>query len=118
MERIHSRDDDFDQRSSHLKSLNNDELHTRFWELTDQIVSPMVDLASTYTSPSIERSVLLRMGFDSIICQTIVKKIEEKNLLGHGAGNLVLKVADREKISYLDAGIKIAQGFPIETLYE
>ncbi|MBP7460985.1 MAG: ornithine aminomutase subunit alpha [Candidatus Delongbacteria bacterium] len=118
MPRIQPRSDDFDQRSHHLRSLSDDQLHARFWELADRIVTPLIELAVDHTSPSIERSVLLRMGFDSIISQTIVKQIEEKHLLGHGAGNLVLKLAQKERIPYLEAGIRLAEGYPIETLVD
>ena len=34
-------------------------------DLTQEIVDPLVELARTHTSPSIERSVLMRMGIDT-----------------------------------------------------
>jgi D-ornithine 4,5-aminomutase subunit alpha len=52
-----------------------------------------VDLASTHTSPSVERSVLLRMGFSSLEARAIVEKCVEKGLLGKGAGHVVWRLA-------------------------
>jgi hypothetical protein len=58
--------DDFEMRRAHLESMSDEELHTYFWDLVDQIVAPLIEEARTHTTPSIERSVLLRMGFSSI----------------------------------------------------
>ncbi|MGC8544888.1 ornithine aminomutase subunit alpha [Athalassotoga sp.] len=99
-----ARPDDFEERSKHLKNLTDEELDKRFWELTEKIVDPLIDLAKTHTSPSIERSVLLRMGFDSITAKNIVDKIFEQKLLGKGAGNVVYKFAQARQIDYLVAG--------------
>ena len=60
------RPDDFEQRREHLERLSDEELHAYFWQLVDQIVAPLIEEARTNTSPSIERSVLLRMGFSSV----------------------------------------------------
>ena len=65
------REDDFEKRREHLKNLTDEQLYERFWSLTEQIVKPMVDLAYKHTSPSIERSVLLRMGFSSLEAEAI-----------------------------------------------
>ncbi|HNS67908.1 MAG TPA: D-ornithine 4,5-aminomutase subunit OraS, partial [Mesotoga infera] len=54
------RPDDFDRRSKHLQGLDDEQLDRLFWELAGKIVDPLVELARTHTSPSIERSVLLR----------------------------------------------------------
>ncbi len=40
-------------------------VHVRLFGLRDAI---LVELGCTHTSPSIERSVLMRMGIDSLIC--------------------------------------------------
>ncbi len=109
--------DDFEKRRKHLASLTDEELKKRFWDLTEKIVQPMIELAKKYTSPSIERSVLLRMGFSSIEANKIVDLLYKKDLLGHGAGNVVLKISEKEKINYLDAGKKIIDGYPCENLF-
>jgi len=109
--------DDFEVRRKHLANLSDEELKKRFWELTEKIVEPMINLAKKYTSPSIERSVLLRMGFNSIEANKIVDILYKKDLLGHGAGNVVLKVSKKENIEYLDAGRKIIDGYPCENLF-
>lgn len=102
--------DDFEKRRAHLKNLSDEELNERFWELTEKAVKPMVELASSHTSASIERSVLLRMGFSSIEAGDIVKEGTAWNLLGKGMGNVVLTYADIESIGYLEAGRKLASG--------
>ncbi len=106
------RQDDFARRREHLKDLSEEELYQRFWELTEEIVSPLVDMAKTHTSPSIERSVLLRMGLDSLQAKELVKKIGDRELLGKGAGHVLLKVAQEKGIDVKEA----AQGL-IEDRY-
>ncbi len=99
------RPDDFEERSAHLKNLSDEELNKKFWELVEQVVNPLVELAKTHTSPSIERSVLLRMGFDSLMAKTLVDKILEQGLLSKGAGNVVYRFAKSKKTSdYIKAG--------------
>lgn len=104
------RPDDFDQRRRHLAGLSDEELKVRFWELTKQVVSPIIALARTQTSPSIERSVLLRMGFSSIEAKAIVNHCLEAGLLGKGAGHAVLKLSALRSIPYRQAGVKLAEG--------
>jgi D-ornithine 4,5-aminomutase subunit alpha len=104
------RQSDFEQRRQHLKGLSDEQLKQRFWDLADQIVKPLYDLAYTHTSPSIERSVLLRMGFSSIEATAIVSAAEKRRLLGKGAGNLVLRYARILGKEYLEAGRILAKG--------
>ena len=87
----------FEERREELKKMSDEQLKARFWELCDQVVDPIVDLARTHTSPSIERSVLLRMGIDSISSHGVVERIYEAGLLGKGAGHVVLKLAAEER---------------------
>jgi len=74
----------------HLDALDDAALEARFWELSAEVVAPLVELARTHTSPSIERSVLMRMGVDSVTCQAVVAECEKRGLLGHGAGHVLL----------------------------
>lgn len=104
------REDDFEKRREHLKNLSDEELYNRFWSLTEEIVRPLVDLAYKHTSPSVERSVLLRMGFSSIEAGNIVKEGEKWNLLGKGMGNVVLTYAELKGITYLKAGEELSEG--------
>ncbi|HAF66500.1 MAG: ornithine aminomutase subunit alpha [Bacillota bacterium] len=101
---------DFEERRKHLAELSDEELKERFWELAREIVKPLYDLAYTHTSPSIERSVLLRMGFSSLEAQSIVSSAEKRGLLGKGAGNIVLTFAKARGIDYLQAGKQLASG--------
>lgn len=97
--------DDFEQRRQHLKDTSDEELHAYFWSLVDQIVQPLIEEAHTHTSPSIERSVLLRMGFSSLETRALVNKMSERGLLGHGAGHIVLQLAQNKGISVREAGL-------------
>jgi len=97
------RADDFATRRSHLASLSESALEERFWQLASEVVQPLVDMAAKHTSPSIERSVLLRMGFSSLEAQAIVKRVSELGLLGKGAGHVVWRLSLLNKVS-LQAG--------------
>ena len=112
------REDDFEKRKEHLKDLSDKELYDRFWCLAEQIVKPMVDLAYNNTSPSIERSVLLRMGFSSLEAGDIVKNGVKWNLLGKGMGNAVLTYSKIKNIDYLKAGAQLAGGIGWNELAE
>lgn len=103
------RRDDFEERRKHLKDLTEKQLEERFWALCGQLMDPIVEMASTHTSPSIERSVLLRMGFSSIESKAIVERAIDKNLLEHGAGHLVYKLAQAKGMEIREAGLKLAE---------
>lgn len=105
-----SRADDFQERRKHLANLTEDQLEERFWQLAEEIVDPLVELAEKNTSPSIERSVLLRMGFSSIEAQAIVKGAIDRGLLGKGAGHLVYRLAKEKNMEIREAGLKLAEG--------
>ncbi len=104
------RDDDFDERRAHLAGLSDEALHARFWQLLDAIVTPLLAEARTHTSPSIERSVLLRMGFSSLESKLIVEHIAGRALLGRGAGRVVLDLARRMDVPVREAGLGIVSG--------
>lgn len=67
------RADDFEQRRQHIANLTDEELYNRFWELTAQVVDPLLELGRKNTTPSVERSVLLRMGVSSLDTQKLLK---------------------------------------------
>ncbi|MBV1821571.1 ornithine aminomutase subunit alpha [Anaerosalibacter bizertensis] len=104
------REDDFQTRRKHLADLTEEQLEERFWKLAEEIVDPLVDLAYKNTSPSIERSVLMRMGFSSIECSAIVDGAIERGLLGKGAGHLVYRLAKEKDMPIREAGLKLAEG--------
>lgn len=104
------RSDDFEARRAHLAGLSDDELKERFWQLTEQIVDPLVELGKNNTSPSIERSVLLRMGFSSLEAKPIVDYALQHSLLGHGAGNIVYRLSQQKNTSIRETGLKLAGG--------
>ena len=104
------RPDTFNEVRAHLADLTDAELEARFWELSNEVVKPLVDLARTHTSPSIERSVLMRMGCDSVTCKTVVAECETRGLLGHGAGHVVLVVMQALDIDAPAAAFRLADG--------
>jgi D-ornithine 4,5-aminomutase subunit alpha len=83
-------------RLRELDDVPDEELRQHFWVLCDQVVAPLVELARTHTSPSIERSVLLRMGIDSVTASGVVAHVHEAGLLGKGAGHVLLRLAQRD----------------------
>jgi len=101
------RPDDFAQRSSHLKALTDEQLHARFWELARQLTDPMLQMGREYTSPSIERSVLLRMGFSSLEAKALVDRCLEQGLLAHGAGHVVFKMSRAWGTGIRETGLKL-----------
>ncbi|MGL4797485.1 MAG: ornithine aminomutase subunit alpha [Paraclostridium sp.] len=102
--------DDFEVRRTHLKDLTDEQLHDKFWELAEQIMNPMLDLGKKNTTPSIERSVLLRMGFSSIEAKAIVDGVIDRGLISKGAGHVVYKLAKSKDIDTREAGKILIDG--------
>jgi D-ornithine 4,5-aminomutase subunit alpha len=100
----------FEERRKHLASLNDEQLRTYFWELAEQAVHPMVELAKSHTSPSIERSILLRMGFSSLESKAIVDVVERAGLLSKGAGGVVYRLHRHTGKSIREAGLYLLEG--------
>jgi D-ornithine 4,5-aminomutase subunit alpha len=113
-----AREDTFRHAREHLSGLTDEQLEARFWELAQQVVDPLVELARTHTSPSIERSVLMRMGVDSRTCMGVVGRCETRGILGHGAGNVVLHCAGEWGVDVRDAAAKLAAGDGWDTVDE
>ena len=107
---IEPRPDDFAERRQKLRGLSDAELDARFWQLVDRIVAPLVEEARTHTTPSIERSVLLRMGFSSLEARDLVARTAERGLLGRGVGRLVLELAERRGTSVREAALALLEG--------
>jgi D-ornithine 4,5-aminomutase subunit alpha len=105
-----AREDTFSEVRGHLAPLSDEQLEARFWELTQKVVDPLVDLARTHTSPSIERSVLMRMGLDSRTCMAVVAECEKRGLLGHGAGQVVLHCGTTWNCSVTEAAGRLSAG--------
>ena len=111
----------FESEKKKLEKLSDEELNQMFWKKAAEIVNPLIELAQTHTSPSIERSVLLRMGFNSLEAKTIVEGIFERELLGKGAGNILLTMSKKANMDYLSYGKEIVQGShweEIEKMYK
>ncbi len=104
------RDDDYAIRRKHLADLSDEQLKEKFWALIEQIVDPMLDLAKTHTSPSVERSVLLRMGFSSLEVKPLVEGAIDRDLIGKGVGHIVYRIAKEKNISLREAGLAMIEG--------
>lgn len=107
---LSERPDDFECRRQHLRALSDEELHARFWSLVEQVVDPLIDEARSHTSPSIERSVLLRMGLSSIEAKGLVDGMSQRGLLGHGAGRLVLELSKAKSVTVREAAEALLEG--------
>lgn len=105
-----AREDTFREARKHLVGLSDEALEARFWELAQQCVEPLVELARTHTSPSIERSVLMRMGIDSPTSQAVVAECETRGLLGHGAGHVVWLCMQEWGVEAPEAARRLAEG--------
>jgi D-ornithine 4,5-aminomutase subunit alpha len=90
--------------------MTDDELNQYFWHLVEKVVDPLIELAKTHTSPSVERSVLLRMGFNSIEASKLVDMIFQRGLLGKGAGHIVWKIAKEKNLDIIEAGRALIEG--------
>ena len=104
------RADDHQQRRAHLEGLSDEELYERFWKLANEIVDHLLELGRKNTTPSVERSILLRMGFSSIEVKPIVEGVMNKGLMGKGAGNVVWRLSKKLGCSVREAGLLLADG--------
>ncbi len=99
---------DYGQRRQHLKDLSEEQLKKRFWQLAEEVVEPLLTMSYNHTTPSIERSVLLRMGFNSLEAGSIVKGVHAHGLLGKGAGHVVYRFSQEKQLDLLEAGRQLA----------
>ncbi len=104
------RADSYEQRRAHLAGMTDEQLKEYFWQLTDKLVDPLLELGRKNTSPAIERSVLLRMGFSSLEVKPIVDTAIERSLITHGAGNIVYKLARAKGMEIREAGLALSRG--------
>ena len=104
------RNDDYLERRAHLADLSDKQLEERFWELANKLVDPLLQMGYEYTSPAVERSVLLRMGFSSIEAKAIVEGCIEHELMSHGAGNVVYRLSRAENMELREAGVALSEG--------
>jgi D-ornithine 4,5-aminomutase subunit alpha len=69
----------------------------------------LIELARTHTSPAIERSVLLRMGFSSIEAKALVEKTLSHDLISKGAGHVVYRYSLITGLPIRDAGLLLLE---------
>jgi D-ornithine 4,5-aminomutase subunit alpha len=99
----------FEERREKYRQMSDEELKAHFWDLCNQIVAPISELARTHTSPSIERAVLLRMGIDSLSAHGVVDRVLQAGLLGKGAGHVLLRLAEKKGCDIRDAAAAILE---------
>jgi D-ornithine 4,5-aminomutase subunit alpha len=99
----------YERRRQELDQMTDEQLKDRFWMLCNELIHPIIDLARTHTSPSIERSVVLRMGIDSLTAHGVVDRIYEAGLLGKGAGHVLLKLAEKQGTDVRGAALAILE---------
>ncbi|MDY0294840.1 MAG: ornithine aminomutase subunit alpha [Acholeplasmataceae bacterium] len=102
-----ARNDDFNDRRKHLKQMSDEQLKAYFEKLTDQMIDPLLELAYTHTTPAIERSVLMRMGFSGLEAKALTDKMMDYHLLEHGSGHVVFQYAQMNHLSIREAGLKL-----------
>lgn len=113
-----ARNDDYNERKKHLETYTDQELKAYFYQLTDKLINPLLDLAYDYTSPAIERSILLRMGFSSIEAKAITDRLFDHGLLEYGAGHAVYLLYQRKNVTIREAGLMLLEGKTIEEMVE
>lgn len=101
------RKDDFTERRASIAHLSDEALKARFFALTEEVVNPLLTLAYDYTTPAIERSVLLRMGFSSLEAKAITDLLYTHELLSFGAGHAVYVWHKHKGLSIKEAGLDL-----------
>ena len=86
-------------------------------DTAEQITEPLLKMGYEYTSPSIERSVLLRMGFSSLEAKHIVDGCMERSLIAHGAGNVVYRLAKAGWFLLNDRMVRVNMDFNHDVNY-
>lgn len=102
---ISKKADTFERDRQHLAKLTDQEIYDKFWTLTAEIIAPLLDLAQKNTTPSVERSVLIRLGFSSIEAKALVEKVINHNLMSKGAGHVVYVASKENNIAIKEAGL-------------
>ena len=110
--------DDYNLRRNKISHLSDQELKQYFYELTNKLVDPLLKLSYENTTKSIERSVLLRMGFSSLQAKEIVDRLNEHNLLRKGAGHCVYKISTKFDVSLEESGEMVLTKKGIDYLLE
>lgn len=100
----------FEEARAHLSHLSDEELKDRFWKLVDEIVDPLLKMGKEYTSPSIERSIIMRMGFSSTEATAIVDQVVKYELMSKGAGHIIYRIAKENNLPIREAGLELSEG--------
>jgi D-ornithine 4,5-aminomutase subunit alpha len=101
--------DTFLEDRKHLENLSDQEIHERFWQLTAEIINPLLKLAKENTTPSVERSIIIRLGFSSIEAKALVAKVMDHGLMAKGAGHVVYVASKENGVSIKEAGLGLIE---------
>ncbi|WP_423364434.1 ornithine aminomutase subunit alpha [Mycoplasma sp. P36-A1] len=106
---VQKKADTYLEDRKHLKGLTDQEIHDLFWELTGKIIDPLLELGVKNTTPSVERSVVLRLGFSSIEAKAIVEKVMDYGLMSKGAGHVIYVASKENNVSIKEAGFGLIE---------
>lgn len=106
---VEKKADTYLEDRKHLENLSDEQLHELFWELTAKIVDPLLELGVKNTTPSVERSVVLRLGFSSIEAKAIVEKVMDHGLMSKGAGHVIYVASKENNVSIKEAGLGLIE---------
>ena len=108
------RDDDYQVRRQSVANLSDKELEQRFCAARRDYIASRFSRMNPRQLEAVLTTegplVLLRMGFSSIEAKAIADGCVERNLLGHGAGNVVYRLAKAKEMDYIDAGKALCEG--------
>ena len=107
---VQRKEDTFQNDRKHLENLSDQEIHDKFWALTQEIIDPLLELGKKNTTPSVERSVVLRLGFSSIEAKAIVEKVMDYGLMSKGAGHVIYVASKENNVSIKEAGLGLIEG--------
>lgn len=91
------------ERAEVLSSLSDEALYQKFWELADKLARPLIEFSQIHTTPSIERSVLMRMGFNSVQAKNFVDRCVKEGIIGKGAGGVLFNYARQNNMDLFSA---------------
>jgi len=79
-------------------------------KIANKLANDVTSVAKTHTTPSIERSVLIRMGFSSLEAKPLVEMAIDHGLIGKGSGHVVYVVSKEKGMSIREAGLALIEG--------
>lgn len=104
------RTDDFQERRVHLANLTDDQLEARFWELANKLVDPFLKWVTSTPHPPLNVPFCCAWGFLPSKQKPLLTAAIEHNLIAHGAGNVIYRLAKAQNSEIRPAGLALADG--------